>query len=417
MFKRSKLAVACGLALFVAGVAQAGAGTASPALNAEVIHWWTSGGESAAVKQLEGAYRAAGGNWIDTAIAGGDQARAVTLNRIVGGKAPAAAQFNISKQFLDVVEQDMLMPLDDIARQQDWDRTLPEPIAHVIKVDGHYYALPLDIHMQTWIWYSKAAFKKAGITKEPATMDELFAALDKLKAAGLIPLAHGGQAWQENVLFAGVLANVGGKQLYMQVMRDRDQKAINSEAMRKVLVAYKRLQSYVDPNAPGRNWNDATALLVSGKAGVQIMGDWAKGEFTAAKQKPGVDFGCIAGLGPDVPYLVQGDAFVFPRSDRGDVQQAQKLMARTLVAPTTLISFNKLKGSLPPRVDLDTSSLDVCSQAGAAIMRGKSRLAGAPEVYLTPDQNGALQDAITAFWNTSMPVERAQKALAAALRN
>jgi glucose/mannose transport system substrate-binding protein len=417
MFKRSKQALACSLALFAAGAAQAGAGTASPALNAEVIHWWTSGGESAAVKQLAGAYRAAGGNWIDTAIAGGDQARAVTLNRMVGGKAPAAAQFNISKQFLDVVEQDMLMPLDDIAKQQNWDQTLPEPIVKAIKVEGHYYALPLDIHMQTWIWYSKAAFKKAGIAKEPATMDELFTALDKLKAAGLIPLAHGGQAWQENVLFAGILANVGGKQLYLQVMRDRDQKAINSEAMRKVLLAYKRMQTYVDANAPGRNWNDATALLVSGKAGVQIMGDWAKGEFTAAKQLPGQDYGCIAGLGPDVPYLIQGDAFVFPKTDRADVQQAQKLMAKTLVTPATQISFNKLKGSLPPRIDSDTSSLDVCSQAGAAIMRGKSRLAGAPEVYLTPDQNGALQDALTSYWNTSMPVEKAQKALAAALRN
>jgi len=417
MFKRSKQAAACSLALFAAGVAQAGAGSAAPALNAEVIHWWTSGGESAAVKQLAGAYRAAGGNWIDTAIAGGDQARAVTLNRMVGGKAPAAAQFNISKQFIDVVEQDMLTPLDDIAKQQNWDQTLPEPIVKAIKYEGHYYALPLDIHMQTWIWYSKAAFKKAGIAKEPATMDELFAALDKLKAAGLIPLAHGGQAWQENVLFAGILANVGGKQLYLQVMRDRDQKAINSDAMRKVLLAYKRMQSYVDANAPGRNWNDATALLVSGKAGVQIMGDWAKGEFTAARQLPGQDYGCIAGLGPDVPYLIQGDAFVFPKSERADVQQAQKLMAKTLVTPATQISFNKLKGSLPPRIDTDTSSLDACSQAGAAIMRGKTRLAGAPEVYLTPDQNGALQDALTSYWNTTMPVEKAQKALAAALRN
>jgi glucose/mannose transport system substrate-binding protein len=409
--------IACGLALCAAGVAHAGAGTVGAGPSAEVIHWWTSGGESAAVKQLAGAYRAAGGNWIDTAIAGGDQARAVTLNRLVGGKAPTAAQFNISKQFLDVVEQDMLMPLDDIAKQQDWDHTLPEPIAKVIKVEGHYYALPLDIHMQTWIWYSKAAFRKAGIVREPATMDELFAALDKLKAAGLIALAHGGQAWQENVLFAGVLANVGGKQLYLQVMRDRDQRAINSDAMRKVLLAYKRMQSYVDANAPGRNWNDATALLVSGKAGVQIMGDWAKGEFTAARQLPGEHYGCIAGLGPDVPYLLQGDAFVFPKSGRADVQQAQKLMARTLVVPATQIAFNKLKGSLPPRTDLDTSALDVCSRAGAAIMRDKTRLAGAPEVYLTPDQNGALQDALTAYWNTSMPVEKAQKALAAALRN
>ena len=263
----------------IAGAMALGAASAQAAgPSAEVIHWWTSGGESAAVKQLANAYRAAGGTWIDTAIAGGEQARAVTLNRMVGGKAPAAAQFNISKQFLDIVDQEMLVQLDDVARQEHWESTLPEPIVNTIRIDGHYYAMPMNIHMQTWIWYSKAAFKKAGIAKEPATVDELFAALDKLKAAGLVPLAHGGQAWQEHILFASLLANMGGRQLYLQVMRDRDQRAINSEPVRKVLLAYKRLQTYVDPASPGRNWNDATAMLVSGKAGVQIMGDWIFGQ-------------------------------------------------------------------------------------------------------------------------------------------
>jgi len=401
---------ACAMALGAASAQAAGP-------SAEVIHWWTSGGESAAVKQLANAYRAAGGTWIDTAIAGGEQARAVTLNRMVGGKAPAAAQFNISKQFLDIVDQDMLVQLDDVARQEHWESTLPEPIVNTIRIGGHYYALPMNIHMQTWIWYSKPAFKKAGIAKEPATVDELFAALDKLKAAGLVPLAHGGQAWQEHILFASLLANMGGRQLYLQVMRDRDQRAINSEQVRKVLLAYKRLQSYVDPASPGRNWNDATAMLVSGKAGVQVMGDWAKGEFSNAKMAPGVDYGCIPGLGANAPYLIQGDAFVFPRSERVEVQQAQKLMTKVLLAPATQVSFNKLKGSVPPRGDADTSQLDDCARVGAAIMRDRNRQVGAPEIYLTPDQNGAVQDALTAYWNTSMPVEKAQKALAAALRN
>ena len=49
----------------------------------EVIHWWTSGGESAAVKTLADAYRAAGGVWVDTAISLGEQARSVAINRIV----------------------------------------------------------------------------------------------------------------------------------------------------------------------------------------------------------------------------------------------------------------------------------------------------------------------------------------------
>ncbi len=383
---------------------------------AEVIHWWTSGGESAAVKQVEQAYRDAGGTWVDTAIAGGDQSRAVTINRIIGGNPPTAAQFNTSKQFLDIIEEDLLNPVDDLARRDRWDQVLPAPIVDVIKVRGHWYAVPMNIHMQTWIWYSKSAFAKAGITREPATMDELFAALDKLKAAGVIPLAHGGQAWQDILLFSMVLSNMGGRDLYLKVIRDRDQAAIRSPAFRKVLVAYKRLQGYVDPASPGRNWNDATALVIGGKAGMQIMGDWAKGEFIAAGQAPGRQFGCLPGLGADSPYLIQGDVFVFPKTEDAGALRAQKLLAAVVDKPGVQLAFNKLKGSIPVRLDADDSQFDACARKGMAILRDPKRPVGVAEVYLTPDQNGALQDVLTAYWNTNMPVERAQNSIASALR-
>ncbi|WP_295968579.1 MULTISPECIES: ABC transporter substrate-binding protein [Pseudomonadota] len=383
---------------------------------AEVVHWWTSGGESAAIKQVAQAYRDAGGAWIDSAIAGGDQSRAVTVNRIIGGKPPTAAQFNTSKQFLDIIEEDMLNPVDEIARRDDWDRVLPQPIIEAIKVDGHYYAVPMNIHMQTWIWYSRAAFARAGIEREPATMDELFAALDRLKAAGIVPLAHGGQAWQETILFSMVLANMGGRDLYLRVLRDRDQRAIRSPAFLDVLQAYKRLRGYVDAAAPGRNWNDATAMVIAGRAGIQIMGDWAKGEFTAAGQRPGHEFGCLPGLGPDSPYLIQGDVFVFPKTDRPEALRAQKLMADVVERPAVQVAFNRLKGSIPVRVDADESAFDACARKGMAILRDRARPVGVAEVYLTPDQNGALQDVLTAYWNTAMPVERARDSIASALK-
>ena len=414
MHKRSTLAAALMLGAAAAMMA-GGARAADP--KPEVIHWWTSSSEAQAVRKIADAYRANGGVWVDTAIAGADQARAVAINRIVGGNPPMAAQFNTTKQFTDLVEQDMLNNVDDVAKREGWDKFLPEPVLNVIRVKGHYYAVPVNIHMQAWIWYSKAAFKKAGIAKEPANVDELFAALDKLKAAGLIGLAHGGQSWQENILFLGMLAHVGGTDLYLKVLRDRDQNAINSEAFKKVLVNFKRLQSYVDAGAPGRNWNDATALVISGKAGVQMMGDWAKGEFGAAKQTAGKEYGCIPGFGPKSPYLIQGDAFVFPKTANAQQVKYQKLLASTIVAPQTQLEFSKLKGSIPIRGDVDSSSMDVCARAGMAIMKDRTRHVGIGEVYLTPDQNGAMQDVLTTFWNTKMPVEKAQKSIAAALRN
>ncbi|MEI7536099.1 MAG: ABC transporter substrate-binding protein [Comamonadaceae bacterium] len=383
---------------------------------AEVIHWWTSGGESAAVKQFSQAYTTAGGVWVDTAIALGEQARSVAINRIIGGNPPTAAQFNTSKQFLDIVEQGMLNNVDEIALRDGWDKFLPETVLNVVRVKGHFYAAPVNIHMPTWIWYSKSAFKKAGITAEPKSMDEMFAALDKLKAAGLIPLAHGGQPWQENIVFTAMLANVGGTELYLKVMRDRDPAAIQGDAFRKVLTSYKRLQSYVDKGAPGRNWNDATALLITGKAGMQIMGDWAKGEFALANQAPGKDYGCIAGFGARSPYVIQGDVFVFPKTSDAEAIKAQKLLASVMLSPAVQVEFSNKKGSIPVRTDVDSSRLDICAQQGLTIMKDKSRQLGNGEVYLNPDQNGSLSDILTAYWNKNVPVEKVQKDILAALK-
>ncbi len=407
--QRFLLAAACAALLLPATAAEA-----PP--RAEVIHWWTSGGESAAVKTLADAYRAAGGQWVDMAVALGEQARAVAINRLVGGNPPTAAQFNTSRQFLDLVEQGMLNPMDDVAQRDGWDRFLPETVLQAVRVKGHYYAVPVNIHMPAWIWYSKAAFAKAGIAAEPKTMDELFAALDRLKAAGLVPLAHGGQSWQDNIVFTAVLTNVGGRELYLKVLRDRDPAAIQSEAFRNVLLTFKRLQGYVDKGSPGRNWNDATAMLITGKAGLQFMGDWAKGEFTQANQKPGTDYGCIAGFGPASPYIIQGDVLVFPKTTNAEAIKAQKLLASVVTTPATQVAFSIKKGSIPIRTDVDASKMDLCAQQGIAIMKDKARQLGNGEIYLSPDQNGALADILTAYWNRNIPVEKVQKDIVGALR-
>jgi glucose/mannose transport system substrate-binding protein len=289
-------------------------------------------------------------------------------------------------------------------------------VQQVIRISGHYYAVPVDIHMPAWIWYSKQALARAGVTREPQSFDELLAALDQLRAAGIIPLAHGGQPWQENILFTAVLANVGGRAMYLGLLRDRDPAVIQSAGLRHVLRTFKRLHDYIDEGAPGRNWNDATALLITGKAGVQIMGDWAKGELSAAGLEAGRDYGCIAGFGPQSPYIVQGDVFVFPKTTDPAQIKAQQLMARVVMSPNTQVEFSRLKGSIPARRDVDAARLDVCARLGLRLMADPAREVGNGEMYLTPDQNGALADVLTDFWNNDVSAEEAQRRILAALR-
>jgi len=369
------------------------------------------------VRSLADAYRAAGGVWRDVPIAGNEQARAVAVSRITGGDPPTAALFNASRQFRELAEAGLLNDIDAVAQRDGWDRYLPESILNAIRVNGHYYAAPVSIHSPTWFWYSKAAFRHAGIATEPHSFEELFAALDRLKASGLIPLALGGQPWQENILFRAVLANGGGRALYLRVLRDRESAAVRSMEFRRVLLTFKRLRLYVDNAANGRNWNDATALLISGRAGVQIMGDWVKAEFANAHLRPGRDYGCLPGLGPHAPYIVQGDAFVFPKSRDPGVTRAQALLAQTVDLPTVQVAFSQLKGSIPVRPDVDRSHLDECARLGLEALADRERQVGNDEVYLSPSQNGAISDVLTSYWNRDLPVEGVQQRLIDALQD
>src|ERR1700742_169793 len=120
------------LAGMVLALSASGAAHADP-LKANVIHWWTSGGESAAIRQFADAYNKAGGLWVDNAVAGADQARSTAIHRIVGGDPPTAAQFNTSKQFHDLIDQGMLNNVDSVAAKENWNAIFPQSILDSIK--------------------------------------------------------------------------------------------------------------------------------------------------------------------------------------------------------------------------------------------------------------------------------------------
>jgi glucose/mannose transport system substrate-binding protein len=370
---------------------------AADPVKAEVLHWWTSGGESAAVKVFADKYDAAGGQWVDAAIAGGDAARAAGINRIVGGNPPTAMQFNTGKQLDELVKNGYLADLDAEAAAGKWKDVLPPAITAASMRDGHFYALPVNIHGQNWIFYNTKAFADAGAT-EPKSWADVVAAGAKLKAKGIIPLAHGGQSWQDHILFDAVLAGEGGSDLYMKVYGKDAQAAIADPKFKHVAEVFISLRDLMDPGMPGRNWNDATAMVITGKAGMQVMGDWAKGEFIAAGQTPGKEYGCVVpGAGG---YVMGGDVFVFPKNKDPSAQSAQQKLSTLMLAPDTQIAFNMKKGSVPVRLDVDVSGMDSCAQKGVAALKDPAKQLPSTSYLISPDENGALNDVITQFLNT-----------------
>ena len=113
----------------------------------------------------------------------------------------------------------------------------------------------------------------------------------------------------------------------------------------------RKLQGFTDEGSPGRDWNVATGMVIEGKAGFQIMGDWAKGEFTAAGKVPGVDYYCSP-TPSNNGYLYNVDSFIFYKTSDPDKQEGQKLLAKLMMGKNFQKVFNLYKGSIPARLDL-----------------------------------------------------------------
>lgn len=389
---------AFGLLAAVTGAGMACAGPASAQqLRAEVIHWWTSGGESASVRVFADAFTKAGGTWVDTAIAGGANARTAAINRVVGGNPPTAMQFNTGKQFDDLISNDMLTDVDAAAKAGNWKQVIPPAFIEASSRNGKMYAVPINIHGQNWLWYSTAVLNKAG-AEPPTNWEDIFPALDKIKAAGLVPLAFSGQKTWERGLFNSVLLGKGGRQLYETIYTKRDPAAVMTPAFKDVAETYGRLRAYVDPGSPGRNWNDATNMVITGKAGMQVMGDWAKGEFFAAGQTAGKEFGCVV-PSKDGSYTMGGDVIVFAKTKDPNQLKAQELLTKVLLDPENQIKFAQKKGSVPIRQDVDSSQLDICAQKAMNLLKSVEHQVPAVEMLAPPALNGALEDVMSQYWN------------------
>lgn len=384
---------------------------AAQAADLEVTHWWTSGGEAAAVAELAKAFDATGNHWVDGAIAGsGGTARPIMISRITGGDPMGATQFNHGRQAEELVQAGLMRDLSDVAAKGKWREVIkPSSLLDSCTIDGKIYCAPVNIHSWQWLWLSNAAFKTAGLPV-PKDWNEFVADGPALKKAGIQPLALGGQPWQANGLFDTLVISLGGTDLYNKVYKDKDAKVAAGPDMAKIFSAADQARQL----AKGSNvqdWNQATNLVLTGKAGGQVMGDWAQGEFQIAKKTAGTDYTCLPGLGLNQVLTTGGDAFYFPLLKDPAKSKAQEVLAATIVDPKTQVAFNLKKGSVPIRGDVDLASANDCMKKGIAII-AKGGVATSTDQLVSADTQKQKEDLMSEFFNTSMSVADAQKRFA-----
>ena len=286
-------------AMAASAIGFAAAAQAADNKEVQMLHWWTSGGEAAALNVLKQDLAKEGYAWKDVPVAGGGgEAAMTTLKAMVAAGNPPTASQILGYYAIDYAEAGKLGDITSLAKKEGWAKVIPTALQKFTTTDGKWDAVPVNIHSVNWIWLNKAVMDKIGGT-EPKTFDEFIALLDKAKAAGVIPLALGGQPWQEATMFNSVVASTGGIDFYKKAFVDLDESALKSDTMKKSFDNLAKLRAYIDPNYAGRDWNLATAMVIKGDALVQVMGDWAKGEFKAANKEAGKDFLCYRFPGTD----------------------------------------------------------------------------------------------------------------------
>jgi glucose/mannose transport system substrate-binding protein len=382
--------------------------SAANATELEVTHWWTSGGEAAAVAEFAKAFDASGDKWIDGAIAGsGGTARPIMISRITGGDPMGATQFNHGNQALELVEAGLMLDLTDVAEANNWKEIIfPKSLLDACTVDGRIYCAPVNIHSPEWLWISNKVYEDIGIPV-PKNWNEFVASAPQVEAAGKIPLALGNQPWQSNLAFGAITTAVAGLDIWKAVNVQKDMGVAAGPEMAAVFEAAASARKLAAKSTV-QDWNQATNLVITDQAAGQIMGDWAQGEFQVAQEVAGKDYTCLPGLGLNAYLSTGGDAFYFPKLDDDEKEAAQKRLAALLVSPEVQVAFNLKKGSLPIRGDVDLSAANDCMKKGLDLLASGNILPSGDMVW-SPDVMTQAADLMVEFWKSDMPAGEAHK--------
>ncbi len=409
-------------AMIASALAMAVAMPARAETKIEVLHHWVSESEVAALNTIRTALAAKGYGWQDSAVGGmsGGNMQQALRSRLAAGNPPGAMQF-LGWEGIDWSNEGVMRDLNDLDKANNWEATIAPQVLPFVKNGDNLIAVPINMHRQNWVWANKAAFDKAGI-QQPKTWAELIADGEKLRAAGIIPLAMGDEPWQIQVIFDALVSDVGGPEFYKKAMIDLDDDALSSDTMKQVFDTLRQVRGLVDDGFNGRDWAVATGMVINGEAAMQVMGDWAKGEFLAKGLKPGKDFMCFATPSETPSFQFIIDSFGMFKVKDAEVTKAQDALAEVVMDPKVQHDFNIIKGSIPARTDLSVDDFDDCAKLGfqeraEAIQNGAMLGAATHGFAAQPQFSAVFGDVAAQFFVNDMSSEDAVKMLVDGINN
>jgi glucose/mannose transport system substrate-binding protein len=196
----------------------------------------------------------------------------------------------------------------------------------------------------------------------PTTWDEFFTVAEALKAKGIVPLAHGGaDGFEGPQTFEAILYSTAGADGVLGLWNGT--KSWEDEEVTEALELYKRVLTYTNEDRNSLGWAPATALVIEGRAAMNIMGDWADGEFVKAG-KTAADYEGVPAPGNQGMFMLVSDGFAWPLK-APNPKNAENWL-RLIATKEAQEAFNIKKGSICSRTDCDYSAFDDYLKSSAA---------------------------------------------------
>jgi len=289
-----------------------GGGTAVK--NVEVFTWWADGGEKAGLDGLVGTFGTACPNFtfVNGAVAGGagSNAKQVLASRLTQSDPPDTFQAHAGNELNDYISAGQIEDLS--AKYTEWGLTnaFPAGLISNLTVDGKIYSVPANIHRANMLWGNKTVLASAGIAANATSLDAFFTDLDKLKAKGVTPLALG-KDWTQLMLFESVLISNLGADKFIGLWNGST--PWDGADVTKSIADLQKLMTYTNKDRDTFDWTDAEKLIMEGKAGYQLMGDWEAADLDAKGFK---DYSYTVFPGNTGVFQWLADSFVLPRVRR-----------------------------------------------------------------------------------------------------
>ncbi len=340
----------------------------------EIFSWW-AGDEGPALEALIDVYKTQnpGVEVVNATVTGGSgvNAKAVLKTRLLGGNPPDSFQVHAGQELIGTwVKADRMQDLTPLFKEEGWMSVFPEGLIKLIGTEDGIWSVPVNIHRSNVVWFIPENLKKWGI-EAPKTWDDFLKVAPVLEKKGVVPLAIA-QNWTHNHLWESVaLASLGADKWDALWTGEL---AFDSPEGVAVWELFGKILKYTNSDASSLSWQQATDMVVDGRAAFNVMGDWAAGYLSTTKKlAPGTGFGWAASPGTTGQFMFLADSFGLPKG----VPHPENTMAwlKVLGSKEGSDAFNPLKGSISARTDSDLSKYNDYAKSAAADF-GKNRIAG-----------------------------------------